>query len=153
MLQRWREEPELVEKEMMYARAAVLTSPAVDESDISAYWLKRFYSQGKAWTTIWTNPHGEHEDLPIGGRFRLVESAMVRFREDCQTFGRKAALDNHIDWLTSENIADGTTVPFYREAKAFCRSYLQHKTRYFGSLKKIGKETEVHHKHDEPGKE
>ncbi len=47
MIQRWREEPELVEKEMMYARASVLTSPHVDESDLAAFWLKRFYSQGR----------------------------------------------------------------------------------------------------------
>jgi hypothetical protein len=146
MIQRWREEPELLEKEMMYARAAVLTSPTVDESDISAYWLKRFYSQGKAWTTIWTNPKGEQTDLPVGGRFQLVESAMVRFREQCQRIGRQSALDNHLDWLTSHDIADGTSIPFYREAKAFCKSYLQHKLLYFDSLKKIGQATEMHHK-------
>ncbi len=146
MIQRWREEPELLEKEMMYARAAVLTSPNVDESDISAYWLKRFYSQGKAWTAIWTNPKGEYADLPLGGRFRCVEAAMVRFREECQRIGRRMALDNHLNWLTSSEIADGTSIPFYREAKAFCQSYLQHKLLYFDSLKKIGQETEMHHK-------
>lgn len=146
MIQRWREEPDLLEKEMMYARAAVLTSTTVDESDISAYWLKRFYSQGKAWTAIWTNPNNEYADLPKGGRFRLVESAMVRFREECQRIGRQSALNNHIDWLTSSDIADGTSIPFYREAKAFCQSYLQHKLMYFDSLKKIGQETEMHHK-------
>ena len=150
MIQRWREEPELVEKELMYARAAVLTSPAVDESDIAAYWLKRFYSQGKAWTTIWTNPKSEHEDLPHGGRFQLVEAAMVRFREECQSLGRNSALDNHLRWLNSKEFTDGTGIPFYREAKAFCHSYLQHKILYFDSLKKIGKETEMHHKHAIP---
>lgn len=149
MIQRWREEPDLVEKELMYARAAVLTSPTVDESDIAAYWLKRFYTQGKAWTTIWTNPNGEYHDLPLGGRFRLVEAAMVRFREECESHGRNAALDNHIQWLHSQEISDGTTIPFFREAKAFCHSYLQHKLLYFDSLKKIGKETEMHHKQAE----
>ena len=134
----------------MYARASILTSPTVNESDIAAYWLKRFYSQGKAWTTIWTNPKGEHADLPLGGRFRLVEAAMVRFREECQSLGRKEALDHHIDWLNSQEITDGTDIPFYREAKAFCNSYLQHKLLYFDSLKKFGKETEMHHKHADP---
>lgn len=149
MLQRWREEPELVEKEMMYARAAVLTAPTVDESDIAAYWLKRFYSQGKAWTAIWTNPKGEYADIPVGGRFRIVECAMVRFREECQTLGRTIALDNHLAWLSSEEVAEGTNIPFFSEAKAFCQSYLQHKLMYFDSLKMIGKQTEVHHKHAE----
>ncbi len=146
MIQRWKEEPDLLEKEMMYARAAVLTAPTVDESDISAYWLKRFYSQGKAWTAIWTNPHGEHPQIPVGGRFRWVESEMVQFREDCHRIGRDSALNKHIDWLMSSEIADGTAIPFYREAKAFCESYLHHKLLYFDSLKKIGRETETHRK-------
>ncbi len=146
MIQRWREEPVLVAKEMMYARAAILTAPDVRESDISAYWLKRFYSQGKAWTAIWTNPKHEHEDIPLGGRFRQVESAMVQFREECQSLGRSVALDRHLAWLSSAEISDGTNIPFYREAKAFCQSYLQHKLLYFDGLKKIGKATEVHKK-------
>ena len=146
MLQRWREEPELVKKEMMYARAAVLTTHEVDESDIAAYWLKRFYSQGKEWTKIWTNPKGEIADLPQGGRFAIVESAMVNFREQCELLGRKAALDEHLQWLSSRDIADGTTIPFYHEAKAFCQSYLRHKILYFDSLEKIGKKTETHYK-------
>jgi hypothetical protein len=146
MIQRWREEPQLVTKEMMYARAAILTSPQVDESDLAAYWLKRFYSQGRAWTSIWTNPKGEHPELPLGGRFRQVELAMVQFREECQTLGREAALDRHLEWLMSDSVCDGTEIPFYREAKAFCQSYLEHKLLYFDSLKQIGKETETHHK-------
>jgi hypothetical protein len=146
MIQRWREEPELVEKEMMYARAAILTSPHIHESDLAAFWLKRFYSQGKAWTNIWTNPKGEYSEIPVGGRFYDVEVAMIRFREACHTNGREAALDDHLAWLRSPEIADGTAIPFYREAKAFCASYLQHKILYFESLKKRGQETETHHK-------
>ncbi len=146
MLQRWREEPELVKKEMMYARAAVLTTRKVDESDIAAYWLKRFYSQGKEWTRIWTNPKGEIAELPPGGRFALVESSMVEFREQCELLGREAALENHLHWLTSPEITDGTAIPFYHEAKAFCESYLRHKILYFDSLEKIGKKTESHYK-------
>ncbi len=146
MIQRWREEPQLVIKEMMYARAAILTAPDVDPSDIAAYWLKRFYSQGKAWTAIWTNPKGEYSELPIGGRYREVEKAMVRFREECQTLGRRRALENHIAWLQSPYVTDGTDIPFHREAVAFCNSYLEHKLLYFEGLKRIGKETEVHHK-------
>ena len=146
LIQRWREEPELVEKEMMYARAAILTAPEVPESDLSAFWLKRFYSQGKAWTAIWTNPKGEYSALPIGGRFRAVERAMVEFRENCHRIGRSAALDAHLEWLLSPEIADGTCIPFYREAVAFCESYLDHKLMYFDSLRNRGKSTEEHHK-------
>ncbi|MEZ6133324.1 MAG: hypothetical protein R3C53_00300 [Pirellulaceae bacterium] len=145
MLQRWQEEPEIVKREMMYARAAILTGPEIDESDIAAYWLKRFYSQGKQWTKIWTNPKGEIENLPIGGRFALVEAAMVAFREDSEQLGRRTALDKHLAWLTSPEITDGTSVPFHREAQLFCQSYLTHKMRYFDSLKKAGKKTVTHY--------
>jgi hypothetical protein len=146
LIQRWRDEPELVTKEMMYARAAVLTAPHVDESDLAAFWLKRFYSQGKAWTAIWTNPNGEYPSLPIGGRFRQVEVAMIQLRDACSTLGRSDALDQHVEWLLSTDVADGTRIPFFREAKAFCESYLQHKLLYFESLDQRGKRTEVHHK-------
>ncbi len=146
MIQRWREEPEIVSKEMMYARAAVLTAPNVDESDLAAFWLKRFYSQGKAWTQIWTNPNGEYEGIPTGGRFREVERAMVQFREACHAFGRAEALNRHLNWLQSDNLTHGTNIPFYQEAKAFCESYLQHKLLYFQSLQRRGESTETHHK-------
>lgn len=146
MIQRWRDEPDLVKKEMMYARAAVLTSRTVDESDIAAFWLKRFYSQGRAWTKIWTNPQGEIAALPRGGRFAEVESAMIRFRDQCETLGRDEALDAHLKWLFSKAVSNGTQIPFHLEAKAFCQSYLEHKLRYFESLDRIGKTTETHHK-------
>jgi hypothetical protein len=146
MLQRWREEPEIVEKEMMYARAAILTAPHVDESDLAAFWLKRFYSQGKAWTGIWTNPKGEYANIPVGGRFREVERAMVQLRDECHTKGRSAALQRHLDWLQSDVIAHGTEIPFYPEAKAFCESYIRHKILYHQSLQRRGQTTEVHHK-------
>lgn len=144
MLQRWRNEPELVTKEMMYARAAVLTGRAVDEGDLAAYWLKRFYSQGKEWTKIWTSPAGEIEGVPKGGRFAVVEQAMVRFREQCEVVGRRQALDQHLQWLTSPEVTAGTSIPFFREAEAFCQSYLRHKSLYFDSLMKVGKKTETH---------
>ncbi len=144
MLSRWRDEPDLVKKEMMYARAAVLTSKHVDESDLAAYWLKRFYSQGREWTRIWTNPNQELEDLPAGGRFRMVEAAMIRFREQCASLGRAQALDNHLAWLASAEVGDGTSIPFFREALAFCRSYMQHKALYLRSLKRTGATTETH---------
>lgn len=151
LIQRWREEPEIVEKEMMYSRAAILTTPRVDESDLAAFWLKRFYSQGKAWTNIWTNPKGEYADIPAGGRFREVESAMVRFRNECHTHGRTVALERHLEWLMSAPIAQGTGIPFYREAKEFCLSYLQHKLLYLDSLQRRGQHTETHLKTNAPG--
>lgn len=146
MIQRWREEPEIVEKELMYARAAILTAPDPDESDLAAFWLKRFYSQGKTWTCIWTNPKNEYADIPLGGRFREVERSMIHFRNNCHSVGRHAALQKHLDWLMSTPIAQDKGIPFYPEARAFCESYLRHKILYFQSLRRHGKTTESHHK-------
>jgi hypothetical protein len=146
MIQRWREEPEIVSKELMYARAAILTAPNVDESDLAAFWLKRFHSQGRAWVSIWTNPKGDYKNIPIGGRFREVEQAMVKFRDECHALNRVTALEHHVEWLRSEAVTQGTEIPFYAEAVAFCESYLSHKILYFESLKRRGQNTEVHHK-------
>ena len=140
MQQRWREEPDLVTKEMMYARAAILTSKDTYENDMPAFWLKRFYSQGLEWTKIWTNPKGELAQFPKGGRFAEIEKGMVAFRENCARLGRKEALDRHVDWLLSPDIAEGTNIPFYREAKAFSEVYQAHKEKYFDAIKRIGQQ-------------
>ena len=137
MLQRWREEPDLVTKEMMYARANVLTSPDVDPADMAAFWLKRFYSQGKAWSAIWKD------------RYDTVERGMIKFRGECDRLGRAKALDNHIAWLQSPEIDDGTGIPFVREARAFADVYNAHKKLYFENIAQNGA-APVNYKPQEP---
>lgn len=118
MLERWQTEPDLVRKELMYARASVVTAKEIDPQDKPAFWLNRFANQGRAWTAIWT------------ARYGLIEEGMTKFRDNCLKIGRSAALDQHIEWLTSPEIADGTTIPFYKEAAAFSEIYAENKRKY-----------------------
>jgi hypothetical protein len=130
-LERWCTEPDILAKEMMYARAAVLTSRQSCETDLSAFWLKRFYEQGKSWTTIWTK--GARDKTALG-RFALVERRMVLFREECQALGREAALNRHLEWLESPEITENTTIPFFPEAREFAAAYGFNKQRYLDAV-------------------
>jgi hypothetical protein len=87
-------ETESVKKEMMYARAAVLTTRDVDESDIAAYWLKRIYSQGKEWTKIWTNPKGELAEVPREGVSRLLKLRWSTSENDARRSNAKGRWTN-----------------------------------------------------------
>ena len=125
-LDKWKNDPEMLSKEMMYARASVLTSQTDYENDLAAFWLKRFYSQGQAWSKIWTK----------GGRFVQVEKAMVVFRDESLGGDRRIALDRHLQWLFSAEVSEGTSVPFYTQAREFSTVYSAHKNRYLAAVKK-----------------
>lgn len=135
ILRRWREEPELLSKELMYARAAVLTSKKTFENDIAAFWLKRFYTQGSAWSKIWTGDPSKNRST---GRFGEVERAMVVFRENIDALGRSPALDAHVEWLLSDPVSEGTGIPFHTEASEFSKVYASHKEKYFEAIRRLG---------------
>lgn len=137
MLQRWKDMPDIVKKEMMYSRANILTAKDVDPQDVPAFWLKRFYAQGKAWSDIWKD------------RYDVVERGMIRFRAECETLGRAAALDSHVAWLQSPAIAENTGIPFVREARAFAAVYQAHKQQYFDNIAENGGKP-VNYKPDTP---
>lgn len=109
LLQRWKTELDLVLQELMYerARAVALPDTEVDMTDPQILWLRRYKEQGNNWLNIWR------------ARFQLVEQAMIDLRENCATHGRQIAAEKHMEWLLSDNITNGTTVPFWQEATAF----------------------------------
>ena len=109
MVQRWKTEPDLVFQELLYERARVVSASdgEVDLADPQIVWLRRYQEQGKNWLKVWAE------------RFRLVEAAMISLRETCATEGRAPAMRKHLDWLLSPEIADGTDIPFRREAVQF----------------------------------
>jgi hypothetical protein len=133
-LERWRKEPDLLSREMMYARAAVLTSKQSFGNDLAAFWLKRFYAQGREWTKIWTRADkaGDGE-----GRFVQVERAMVFLREDCWAGDREGALERHLEWLHSPEVMEGETTPFPLEAREFASVYETHKQRYVTAVREL----------------
>jgi hypothetical protein len=106
---RWRSEPDLVFQELMYERMRVIVAEPeeIDPGDPQVVWLRRYGEQGNNWLKVWQ------------ARFREVEHAMIALRENCAREGRTAAGERHLAWLLSEPIAEGTGIPFRREAAAF----------------------------------
>jgi hypothetical protein len=92
--------------------------------DMAEYWIHKFASQNEAWASVWSHRYDE------------VEAAMAQLRDDCRTMGRKEAMDKFMAWLQSPEIAEGTDIPFHREAVAFAGVYWQNKAEYEASVKK-----------------
>ncbi|HJR21821.1 MAG TPA: hypothetical protein VJ822_09395 [Dongiaceae bacterium] len=115
MLRRWKSEPDLVFQELMYERVRIVSAAdhEVDASDPQVVWLRRYQEQGANWLKVWAN------------RYQLVEDAMIALRRNCGVQGRAAAARQHVDWLLSAEITDGTDIPFHREAVLFRDSFDQ----------------------------
>ena len=113
LLDRWRTEPDIVFQELMYERSRVIWADDrdVDLQDPQIVWLRRYGEQGANWVEVWSR------------RYQLVEDAMIGLRENCREMGRAEAARRHLDWLTSPEIANGSSIPFREEAVAFHRSF------------------------------
>lgn len=109
LAERWRTQRDQVFQELMYARLQVVLAEdhEVDGTDPQVVWMRRYPTQGSIWCNVWAERHA------------LVDDAMIDLRERCETEGRISAGERHLDWLLSDEIADGTTIPFRREAVAF----------------------------------
>lgn len=134
LLERWQNEREIVFQELMYARNSIVTAKAenIDENDPVIIWLRRYPEQGRNWIQIWKE------------RYQLVDDAMIAMRENSYKHGRKAALEQHLEFLTSPGIAGGTDVPFYNEAKAFRQSYDDLIGAYYAAMERRGEQAVKH---------
>jgi hypothetical protein len=113
LLERWRSEPDLVFQELMYERARVIwaAEDEIDANDPQIVWLRRYGEQGANWVKVWSK------------RYQQVEDAMIRLRETAAREGREIAARRHLDWLLSDEIAEGSNIPFVREAAEFRDSF------------------------------
>lgn len=113
LLERWRTQRDAVFKELMYARLQVVLADEdqIDPDDPQIVWLRRYPEQGHIWEGVWSHRHA------------MVDDAMVTLRERCETMGRRAAADMHLEWLLSPEIAGNTGIPFHREAVEFRRTF------------------------------
>lgn len=134
LLERWKAEPEIVFQELMYARNAVVTAKSedIDETDPVIIWLRRYPEQGRQWIKIWSD------------RYQAVDDAMIRIRDNMEVMSRKNALENHLEFLLSPAIAEGTNVPFYAEAKAFRASYDSLINAYDDAMEERGQKAVKH---------
>lgn len=106
---RWVRQRDVVFQELLYARLNVVmaSDDEVDPSDPQTVWLRRYPEQGDIWNTVWADRH------------HLVDDAMVTLRERCERDGPVEAGRRHLDWMMSDAISEGTSIPFHREAAAF----------------------------------
>lgn len=113
LLDRWRSEPDIVFQELMYERARVIwaAEEEIDRDDPQIVWLRRYGEQGANWVKVWSS------------RFQQVEDAMIRLRERSASEGRAVAARAHLDWLQSDEISEGSDIPFRREAVEFRQSF------------------------------
>jgi hypothetical protein len=109
LFERWRNEPETVFQELLYARLGVVLAhdDQIDPTDPQVVWMRRYPEQNVVWNDVWSKRHW------------MVDDAMVSLREGTERFGPVEAGRMHLDWLMSDAVTDGTDVPFHREALAF----------------------------------
>ena len=124
MLERWRNEPDLVFQELMYERSRVIwaADDEIDLDDPQIVWLRRYGEQGANWIRVWSE------------RYQMVEDAMIALREASRSNGRADAAKRHLEWLLSPAIAEGTTIPFHREAVRFREHFDQLINVYEGAM-------------------
>jgi len=113
LFERWRSERDVVFQELLYARLQVVLADEadVDPDDPQTVWLRRYPEQGDIWNGVWAERH------------RLVDDAMIRLRDDTHELGPLEAGRRHLEWLLSDEISEGTCIPFRREAVAFRETF------------------------------
>ncbi|MEO7366100.1 MAG: hypothetical protein ABIW03_07255 [Sphingomicrobium sp.] len=56
-------------------------------------------------------------------RYQLIQDAMIGLQQAAREGRRRDAAERHFDWLLSDSIAQGTGVPFHREATVFRKTF------------------------------
>lgn len=126
MRTRWEADSSRVTREFMMRRQNIMLGDQhQDQDDQPAFWIKNFTYQNEIWANIWIH------------RYDDVETQMERFRDRVEAGDRLGALNDHIDWLLSEDVAKGGDVPFPDEAHAFSGVYWSNKANYDRSVARI----------------
>lgn len=121
----WREDRDTTFHELLVERMkVVLAEPdEVDPTDEQIIWLRRYPQQGRKWVEVWANRH------------RLVDKAMINMRQRARQGDGRQAVQDHYNWLQSDEIADGTGIPFIREARQFQAEFDTLITEYNEAMK------------------
>lgn len=127
MQKRWADSPERLVEELKIRRRNVMTDQ--NPKDTAEYWIRQFAAQNDGWASIW------HD------RYNTVETAMRRYYDNVLLVGREQALDDHVAWLTSDEISQGGEIPFPEEAHAFAAIYWKNKNSYVRAMQTQAKPT------------
>jgi hypothetical protein len=117
--ERWKRDPERVVRDLTMYRENVMTQDIPsDHHDRSEFWIRQFVHQNEVWASIWIY------------RYQMVEDALVRMRRLTDQGKHQEAIDSHLNWLLSHEVAQGGNIPFPDEAAAFAVIY-HHNQRYY----------------------
>jgi hypothetical protein len=117
-LESCRRNPTLTQKRLALARRNVMMAQSPNLEDDVEFWIQKFTHQNESWAHIWY------------ARYNMMEHAMLQLIKDYKTMGRKDAMDKFMAWLTSDEVAQGTAIPFPDEAHAFYGMYALNKKIY-----------------------
>lgn len=116
---RWKRDPERVVRDLAMYRENVMTRDIpIDHPDRSEFWIRQFVHQNEVWANIWIY------------KYQMVQEALVKMRRLSEQGHKQDAIDQHVDWLLSDRIAQGGDVPFPDEAKAFAGIYIHNQRHY-----------------------
>lgn len=120
----WRNNRREFEELMIIKRRNVMHAD-YDPQDMPEKWIHLFASQNKDAGPVWR------------ARYDEVEQAMWNLRRACHdsAVGPVKAMTRFMDWITSDAVTNGTTVPFPDEAAAFADIYWRNKDVYTAEAK------------------
>lgn len=112
-IERWRDDRALAFQQLMYERTRVILAAddEIDRGDPQIIWLRRYGEQGAHWVHIWSE------------RYQLVQDAMIGLQQAARDGRRRDSAASHLDWMLSDPIAEGSDVPFRREAQTFRQAF------------------------------
>lgn len=130
----WREDRETTFHRLLVERMrVVLAEPNdIDPTDEQVIWLRRYPEQGAKWVETWKERH------------QLVDDAMLSLNERTSKGQGRHALMDHYQWLLSEDIAEGTGIPFIREARQFEQAFAELILEYNAAMQAKDLKPEAH---------
>tara|TARA_R110002124_G_scaffold64985_2_gene177199 strand:- start:1831 stop:2727 length:897 start_codon:yes stop_codon:yes gene_type:complete len=107
-------------EEMMIIKRRNVMHSTYQPQDMPEKWINLFSSQNKESGTVWTDSYNK------------IETAMWQLRVESidSNIGRDQAMKNFMTWLTSDEITNGTDIPFPKEAEVFADIYWRNKKLY-----------------------
>lgn len=140
-LERWQEEREIMLKEMGLKRRSVMRQQTLNDKDDVEFWIQKFSHQNGIWVNTWKM------------RYNLVENAMVNFFKRCRGGDKKGAMEDHRNWLLSDQIAMGGDIPFPQEARTFSAAYsmnIDQYTKVFITTRQARPVSQIRPEHSRP---
>ena len=115
----WNNNPDEFIQTMKYTRRNVM-HPQYEPQDLPEKWIHQFADQNKKAAAVWRESYND------------IEKATWQLRVDAldSDTGPVKAMDNFMNWLTTDEITQGSDIPFPNEALDFADIYWDKKEEY-----------------------